>query len=99
MNIFISWSSKRSGQVALLLRDWLPQVIQAARPWMSQEDIAAGSRWNVEVGEKLKTTKVGVICLTAENLKAPWMHFEAGALSKTVDDAFVCPYLYGVNFT
>jgi len=38
---------------------------------------------------------VGIICLTPENLTKPWILFEAGAISKTVDESSVCPYLIG----
>ena len=33
-----------------------------------------------------RAIKLGIVCLTAENLDAPWILFEAGALSKTVDN-------------
>jgi len=36
---------------------------------------------------------VGLICLSPENIEAPWILFEAGALSKTLENTFVCPYL------
>lgn len=29
-----------------------------------------------------------------ENLESPWIHFEAGALSKTLQHTYVCPYLF-----
>src|SRR5262249_42560061 len=32
-----------------------------------------------------------------ENLEAPWILFEAGALSKTLNRAYVCPYLFGLG--
>ncbi len=38
-----------------------------------------------------------MICLTPENLEAPWVLFEAGALSKRLHRAFVCPYLFDVE--
>jgi len=43
---------------------------------------------------ELEKTKVGIICLTADNLNAQWILFEAGALSKTVQSTFVCPFLF-----
>ena len=93
-NVFISWSGERSRHVAQALRSWLPMVLQAAKPFMSKKDIDKGSRWHVELARALETTKVGIVCLTPENLSASWLLFEAGALSKTVDRGTrVCTYL------
>lgn len=92
--VFISWSGAMSQAVAKALRDWLPSVIQAVEPWMSADDIGKGIRWRSELANQLQQTRVGVICLTPENLESPWLHFEAGALSKTVKDTYVCPYLF-----
>jgi hypothetical protein len=36
---------------------------------------------------------IGIICVTADNQREPWLLFEAGALAKTLEDTFVCPYL------
>jgi TIR domain len=84
MKVFISWSGVRSTAVAQTLHDWLPQVMNAVEPWMSSEDMRKGSLWRLTLAEELESTHVGVICLTPENLRAPWLLFEAGALSKRV---------------
>jgi hypothetical protein len=93
-NVFISWSGNRSKHVAEALREWLPMVLQVAKPFLSKKDIDKGSRWHIELANALETTKVGIVCLTPENPLAPWLLFEAGALSKTVDrGTVVCTYL------
>ncbi len=93
-NVFISWSGERSRRAAEALYEWLPIVLQSARPWMSNTDIDKGSRGLEEVGKALEGMKVGIICLTPENLTAEWILFEAGALSKTLDaKTRVCTYL------
>jgi hypothetical protein len=93
-NVFISWSGDRSKAAAKALRDWLPVVLQAVRPWMSAEDIDKGSRGLDEVGKALEGMKIGIICLTPENLTEPWILYEAGALSKTLDTKTrLCTYL------
>lgn len=97
MKVFISWSGERSKAVAEALHEWLPSVIQAVKPWMSAEDIDKGARWGTDIARELEQTRVGLICLTPENLNASWILFEAGALSKTLDKTFVCPYLLRVK--
>src|SRR5262245_10836217 len=93
MKVFLSWSGERSKSAALMLRQWLPDVIQSIEPWMSAEDIDAGARWNSELTNKLAETRFSVICLTKDNQQAPWILFEAGALSKTIEKTYVIPYL------
>ncbi|MDP1571477.1 MAG: TIR domain-containing protein [Vicinamibacterales bacterium] len=97
MRVFISWSGDRSRVVAEALRDWLPSVIQSIRPWMSAHDIDAGSRWGDRVGVELQKSDFGVLCVTPENVQAPWLLFEAGALSRTLDVSKVCPFLLEIR--
>jgi hypothetical protein len=97
MRVFISWSGERSHQVAVALRDWIPSVIQTVEPWISSADVEKGSRWSNEIARELANSSVGIICLTVENLTAPWLLFEAGALSKTLEASFVTPYLLDVQ--
>jgi hypothetical protein len=99
-NVFISWSGERSRLVAGTLKQWLGNVLQNARPWMSETDIEKGSRGLEDVARALEAMKVGIICLTRENLSADWLLYEAGALSKTLDaKTRVCTYLLpGLDF-
>jgi hypothetical protein len=99
VRVMISWSGSTSQAVGEALRDWLPAVINAVDPWMSPDDIGKGARWSSELAAQLEQTRVGVICMTPENLQSPWIHFEAGALSKTLKDTYVCPYLFEVKPT
>lgn len=97
MKVFISWSGERSKKLALIFRDWLPTVIQAIEPFVSSEDIEKGSRWNTDIAQELKESSFGLICVTKDNLPAPWLNFEAGALSKTIDNTYVAPILFDVK--
>lgn len=97
MKVFISWSGERSKQMANALREWLPNVIQAIQPWMSDSDIDKGARWSSDIASELEESVVGIICLTPENLEAPWILFESGAISRTINKTFVCPFLFQVQ--
>jgi hypothetical protein len=93
MQVFVSWSGERSRLIAEAVRSWLPKVVKSVNPWMSTEDIGAGARWLSEVSATLNAATVGLICVTPENQHNPWLLFEAGALSKTLDQTCVCPLL------
>lgn len=97
MKVFISWSGNKSHKVALVFRDWLPSVIQSIEPYVSSEDIDKGARWSTDIAKELSDSTFGILCVTKENLEAPWLSFEAGALSKTMDKAFVSPFLFDIK--
>jgi hypothetical protein len=65
---------------------------------MSREDIQAGQRWMLEIGGGLEASNFGILCITPENIQAPWVLFEAGAISKSVHESAVIPLLFDVNF-
>jgi len=96
LKVFVSWSGERSRTLAEVLVRWLPRVIQACEPWMSQQ-IEKGERWNQMIGERLSQYDVGIVCVTPENVSAPWLLFEAGALSKVFGRSQVCPLLLGIR--
>ncbi|MEW6532336.1 MAG: TIR domain-containing protein [Thermodesulfobacteriota bacterium] len=97
MKVFIGWSGEASHRVAEAMHGWLPRIIQAAKPWISSEDIAKGATWQVDLKQGLNEAKAGIICVTPGNLEEPWIHFEAGALSNAIEKAYVCPYLVGLT--
>jgi hypothetical protein len=95
MKIFLSWSGNRSRAVAEALNDWLRRVIQAVKPFYSPE-IEKGAKWSSELDDALEGTRFGIICLTPTNIKSVWIHYEAGALSKT-KDALIWTFLHGLT--
>jgi hypothetical protein len=93
IDIFVSWSGERSQLLAEALCYWLPRVHHQLKPWMSPA-IPKGKRWQISVNRKLESTDVGLLCVTPENKLAPWLIFEAGALSKRLESSAVCPIVY-----
>jgi hypothetical protein len=80
-----SWSKPRGKSAALALREWLPSVLQAVKPWMSDKDIDKGTVWLDELVSALGSLKLGIVCVTRESLSEPWLLYEAGVLSKALD--------------
>lgn len=97
MKVFISWSGNISHRVAVVLRDWLPSVIQSIEPYVSSEDIDKGARWSTDIAGELHASTYGLICLTKDNIVAPWINFEAGALGKSIDKGRVSPFLFRIK--
>lgn len=97
MKVFLSWSGHKSHEVALALRDWLPSVIQTIEPYVSSEDIDKGARWSTDIAKELEDSTFGILCVTKENIEAPWLLFEAGALSKMMDKSSVCPFIFDLK--
>jgi TIR domain len=100
MKVFISWSGDRSKQIAEVIREWLQNVLQFTRPYFTPADTEKGTRWANEISKELNQSKIGIIAMTDENLESPWITFEAGAISKVVEEeARVCPIVFGIAKT
>src|SRR3954447_9993168 len=97
MKVFISWSGPTSKSVAKVLYEWLPIVLQSVKPFMSSEEIEKGARWTSTIAKELEGTSYGLICVTPDNLRAPWLYFEAGALAKIIEQSRVAPLLFNVK--
>lgn len=97
MNVFISWSGQLSNEVALALRSNLKLAFPHIQFWMSSEDMRPGTPWPWEIGIRLSEARVGIVCLTPQNLASPWILFESGALSHTFGRNWVIPYLFDLS--
>lgn len=98
MKVFLSWSGTTSHQIATYLYEWLPMVIQKVVPYISTE-IDKGARWSSDIAQELEQCAFGIACVTQENVEAPWLLFEAGALSKSVANGRLSPVLFGLDQT
>ena len=94
MKVFISWSGDISKKVAESLHYWIPSVLQSIKPYMSAENIDKGGRWSLDIANQLQDTHYGIICVTPDNVEAPWVLFESGALSKSIQNSRVAPIIF-----
>ena len=97
MKVFISWSGEPSHQIALAIRNWLPTVLPYIEPWVSSKDIRKGARWMQEIGSNLEQANFGIFCIVQGNIDEPWVNFEAGAISKSLEHGKVAPVLFNVQ--
>ena len=95
--IFISWSGELSKALGEAVKEWIPKVLQSVKPYFTPDDIEKGARWAKEISEELGASQLGIICLTQENQHSPWILFEAGALSKNLEESKVCPILFNFD--
>ncbi len=95
--VFISWSGDLSRQLACALSEWLPSTLQYVKPFFSPDDIEKGARWDAEISKELQSSNIGIICLTKDNLEKPWIIFESGALSKSLERSYVCPLIFEMD--
>ena len=90
MKVFISWSGELSKATAEHLKKWIPCIVQSVEVFFSPEDIEKGENWDSKISQVLSECNYGIICLTSQNVSAPWINFEAGAIAKSLDSRVSC---------
>jgi hypothetical protein len=99
MGVFICWSgiNSRSHQLARILSERIPEILQNVDVFLSEHDIGPGQAWMEELRKALKENRFGILCVTPENKNNLWIHFEAGSLWKGDESIRVCPLLFKIN--
>lgn len=80
-----------------MIHGLLEKLIPPNSQWFSVKNIGPGDRWRNEVSTALEECNFGIICVTQENVEAPWLLFEAGALAKSLDKGKVVPILVNLE--
>jgi hypothetical protein len=78
------------------LKNWIPKVLQSAVTFVSS-DITKGNAWFESLSTELKNSDYAILCLTPDNIKSPWLNFEAGALFDRFNSSKVCPFLFNIQ--
>ncbi|MFH1679244.1 MAG: hypothetical protein ABIH26_01220 [Candidatus Eisenbacteria bacterium] len=97
MRVFVGWSGGLSHRVALVLHEWLSDVLHPITAFVSSEDIDKGARWSSELAAVLKECSFGIFCIVPGNARAPWMNFEAGAIIGAIPNSRATTFLLGVE--
>lgn len=88
--VFLSWSGDQSRKIAELFQTLFNHTFEPTiNSFVSSRDIRGGSRSISELFKKLQICNYGICFINSDNVRAPWIQFEAGALSKIVDESRV----------
>ena len=96
--IFISWSGDNSKTIAREVKRALEEMIfigTGLECFVSDVNISAGDDWWNKIKSELKKCELGIVCITKENIKAPWVFFESGAM--IARDLKLIPLLFNCN--
>jgi hypothetical protein len=97
--LFLSWSGRQSKEIASLLKQYLESLPLSVDIFFSDADIVSGARARQVIDSALETFNLGLVVITADNLESPWIHFEAGALTKVPEVSAVIPLLFDVDIS
>lgn len=97
--VFISWSGEHSKNIAANLKIALEEIFENEdfSAFMSERDIESGTEWFQTIKNHLIESRCAIIVLTKENISAPWILFESGAMAVNHEDKRVIPILFDVN--
>lgn len=94
--IFISWSGSVTNSFAMGLKRVIEETIFPnlnVECFVSNVDIASGTDWWTSISSELKSCRLGILCLSNENVHAPWIFYEAGGMASR--DVPTTPLLVG----
>ena len=100
MKLFVSWSGKPSRSIGKALKRWLCESVfpgEELDVFISDEDIDAGSDWLSVIKGELQCSDCAIIVLTKDNIRAPWLNFEAGSVAMSNEEKRAIPLLIDVN--
>lgn len=97
--IFISWGGEKAEKYANNLAVILNRVFGKSTETFYSGNIESGKMWLDKINGALKESKIGIIILTKESVKRPWVNFEAGAIYKANQDiTSIIPICVDISF-
>lgn len=82
MNVYVSYSGELSRDIASVIKECFPMIIQSLNVFVSAQDVKIGSFWRSELERTMEESECAIICITKENNNSPWLIFEAGMMAK-----------------
>lgn len=98
MRVFISWSGQASLVAAVAVKEFIDVVFAGTvTTFVSDQDISAGDRFNEVIAQGLEDAELGLLLVTPDNTRSPWLLFEAGALASRSFRGSAIPILLGLE--
>lgn len=98
--VFISWSGEKANKYAEFLEHILNQIFGKRAETFYSGNIESGTVWLERINQALEESKIGIIILTKESVKKPWVNFEAGAIFKAErKNTFIIPVCVDISFS
>jgi len=101
MKLFLSWSGPKSRPIAEIMKNWIQFLFPSGVDiWLSTQgnSIKPGSFAVPQIIKGLRQSDYGVFCFTKDNVKSPWMMFEAGAVCKQDSNTSEIEGVYTILF-
>lgn len=97
-SLFISWSGTIGKKVADLIYDWIGRCYKnvISNVFFSKR-IEPGRQGFTEIMNSLEKCEKGIFIITRECMNSPWIHFEAGAISKAKGTSWVIPIYVDID--
>lgn len=81
--LFLSWEGDESKCIAKQLKNLMEGIFYPTlKSYMSAVDAPLGKRGVEDLSRQLSECNYGVCLVNKENVRAPWIHYEAGAIAK-----------------
>lgn len=96
--LFISWSGETGKKAADIIYEWIDSIYEDVNEHVFlSTKIKPGRQGCFEIMDALNICKKGFFILTRERISSPWVHFEAGAISKANNLNSVIPILVDIK--
>lgn len=80
MRLFLAWSGDRSYELAKALAWCIREVLpKESVSYFLSSDIEPGTPWFDALDRELEDSDAVLLCITRDNARSPWMHFEVGS--------------------
>ena len=80
LKLFLAWSGSRSYELAKALAWCIREIFpKESVNYFLSSDIEPGTPWFDGLDRGLKESDAVLLCITRDNVRSPWMHFEVGS--------------------